>query len=327
MKTDHTLIVDRYLGSVIGATVGDALGAGYEFTNPSEDDQIEMCGGGLFDWAPGEWTDDTQMTLGILKALAEDESTPVAIAANFIEWYESNPPDIGTQTRNVLGSTADAHELHIMSAAFLDANPGAAGNGALMRTSPVPLITRTDRNKIADFATEIASLTHAHKDSISACILWSLALHEAIHSGTYGSDFDWVGTVRNGINYLDPDKKERWEKLIGDTEIKDPRTFNPNGWVVTAFQAALSVIQQTPIKEEDPSSHFKDTLVNAVKIGDDTDTVASIAGAYLGAVWGKSAIPDEWIRNIHGYRISNGESFTVEDLQKLVLLAINNQRS
>ena len=54
METDRTLIIDRCLGAVIGAAVGDALGAGYEFTNPDDDDQIEMRGGGVFDWAPGD---------------------------------------------------------------------------------------------------------------------------------------------------------------------------------------------------------------------------------------------------------------------------------
>ena len=214
-----------------------------------------------------------------------------------------------------------------MAAAFLDANPGAAGNGALMRTSPVALIDINNRNKIADYATEIASLTHAHKDSINACILWSLAIQEAIYSNSPETDFDWVETVRNGLNHLDHDGRERWEKLINDTETQDPRTFNPNGWVVTAFQAALSVIQQTAITEGDPSSHFKDTLINAVRIGDDTDTVASIAGAYLGARYGKSAIPKEWLDKLHGYRIFDTESFGVVDLDRLVGLALEKQET
>ena len=98
METGQALIVDRYFGSVIGAAVGDALGAGYEFTNPPDDEQIVMRGGGIFEWAPGEWTDDTQMSLGVLKALASDDPSPTSVAANFIEWYESQPPDIGTQT-------------------------------------------------------------------------------------------------------------------------------------------------------------------------------------------------------------------------------------
>ncbi len=321
METDRALIIDRCLGSVIGAAVGDALGAGYEFTNPDDDDQIEMRGGGVFDWAPGEWTDDTQMSLGVLKALASDDPSYVSVAANFIEWYESLPPDIGTQTRQVLGSTSNPEELHVMASAFLDANPGAAGNGALMRTSPVCLIDLQDRNKIADYATEIASLTHVHKDSINACILWSLAIQEAVHSSSSKTDFNWVDTVRNGLDYLDQNGKKRWEKLIDATEIENPKTFNPNGWVVTAFQAALSVIQQTAIND-DPSLHFKDTLVNAVKIGDDTDTVASIAGAFLGARWGVTVIPLEWRKKIHGYRLYDSEIFTSTDLEDLVKLAI-----
>ena len=324
METNRALIIDRCLGSVIGAAVGDALGAGYEFTNPDDDDQIEMRGGGVFDWAPGEWTDDTQMSLGVLKALASDDPSSVSVAANFIEWYESMPPDIGTQTRQVLGTTSNPEELHVMASAFLDANPGAAGNGALMRTGSVCLIDLEDRNKIADYATEIASLTHAHKDSINACILWSLAIQEAVHSSSSETDFDWILTVRNGLDYLDAEGKKRWEKLLDAAEIEDPKTFNPNGWVVTAFQAALSVIQHTPIND-DPSCHFKDTLVNAVRIGDDTDTVASIAGAYLGAKWGRSVIPNEWIEKIHGYRVFNGLILNVVDLEDLVLKTLKNQ--
>ena len=90
---------------------------------------------------------------------------------------------------------------------------------------------------------------------------------------------------------------------------------------MTAFQAALSVIQHTAIND-DPSQHFKDTLVNAVKIGDDTDTVASIAGAFLGARWGKSAIPEEWMSPLHGCRIFGEEAFTVDDLDELILLTL-----
>ena len=234
------------------------------------------------------------------------------------------PPDIGNQTREVLGSTTNPEELHVMAAAFLDANPGSAGNGALMRTSPIALIDRNDRYKIAAFANEIASLTHCHKDSINACILWSLAIQEAINSNPKSRNFDWIRTVKNGIPYLNFEDRERWETLIEETEEKDPKTFNPNGWVVTAFQAALSVIHQTASSNKDAGrDHFKETLINAVRIGNDTDTVASIAGAYLGALWGKSAIPTEWINKIHGYRLFNSVILDASDLEKLVLRAIN----
>ena len=325
MEVDDALIVDRYLGSIIGAAVGDSLGAGYEFTDPAPDDKIEMCGGGPFNWAPGEWTDDTQMTIAILTSLAAGNFSSVGVAEKFIEWYESMPPDIGTQTRMVLGSTTNPDELHVMAAAFLDANPGSAGNGALMRTSPIALIERKERGKIADFASEIAALTHCHKDSINACILWSLAIQEAVNSDVDDDNFDWINTIRNGLVFLDLEDRGRWEKLIEETEKKNPTEFNPNGWVVTAFQAALSAINQASFDNKEPSSHFKESLISAIRIGNDTDTVASIAGAYLGARWGKSAIPVEWVNAIHGYRIFGGELLNAGTLEDLVISTLKGQ--
>ena len=47
-----------------GMAAGDALGAGYEFNAPLPDSaQVGMIGGGLGNFAPGEWTDDTSMAI------------------------------------------------------------------------------------------------------------------------------------------------------------------------------------------------------------------------------------------------------------------------
>jgi ADP-ribosylglycohydrolase len=48
-------------GALVGLPAGDALGAGYEFDAPPPANTARMIGGGLGNWAPGEWTDDTQM--------------------------------------------------------------------------------------------------------------------------------------------------------------------------------------------------------------------------------------------------------------------------
>ena len=61
---------DRAVGAVLASAVGDALGAPYEFGPPNPAAPCAMEGGGGFGWAPGEWTDDTQMALAILGVLA-----------------------------------------------------------------------------------------------------------------------------------------------------------------------------------------------------------------------------------------------------------------
>lgn len=40
---------------------------------------------------------------------------------------------------------------------------------------------------------------------------------------------------------------------------------------------------------------YKDCVLMAVNLGDDTDTVAAVAGGLAGALYGYDAIPKEWL--------------------------------
>ena len=83
--------------------------------------------------------------------------------------------------------------------------------------------------------------------------------------------------------------------------------FTHNGWVVQALQGAWSAITTTPIPQDDPAmgvfrwDHLRLALDAAVHGGNDTDTVAAIAGGLLGAAYGASAVPAEWRRVLHGW--------------------------
>ncbi len=59
-------IIDRARGTLLAAACGDALGVPYEFAKPPQ--EPEMIGGGLGPYAPGEWSDDTQMAACIAQA-------------------------------------------------------------------------------------------------------------------------------------------------------------------------------------------------------------------------------------------------------------------
>src|SRR5437764_608450 len=99
--------IHRAAGVLLASAAGDALGAGYEFTCPRATDPIAMIGGGLGGFEPGEWTDDTSMTVAIAQVTAggidlrTDEGLD-AVAAAFVQWYDSGPKDIGIQTSRVL---------------------------------------------------------------------------------------------------------------------------------------------------------------------------------------------------------------------------------
>ena len=284
-----------------------------------------MKGGGAFNWEPGEWTDDTAMAVAILDVLAQGHCNIEEIGNNFLSWYASSPPDVGIQTSAVLSSAHDGAELINAGQEFFKKNPYKAGNGALMRTGPVALSALGDRVLVAQNAEAIASLTHAHPDSTAACILWSLAIEKAISAEPTEREFDWENSVKSGLEFLSREVADRWEKII-DEAVQGPSVlFNPNGYVVTAFQAALAAIIETPIPPQNPSRHLADSLETAVRIGDDCDTVAAIAGSFLGARWGAEAIPEPWTALIHGSRQNLSPTLHFNDLKYLVEKAMQQR--
>lgn len=91
----------RIKGALYGVAVGDALGGPVEFMGPEQiaakhGRLATMVGGGWLHLAPGEITDDTQMTLCVAEGIVEAPEAPIqAIGRRFIEWANSGPKDIG----------------------------------------------------------------------------------------------------------------------------------------------------------------------------------------------------------------------------------------
>jgi ADP-ribosyl-[dinitrogen reductase] hydrolase len=284
---------DRVAGVLVGMAAGDALGAGYE-RQRAPAGEISMIGGGLGGFAPGEWTDDTSMAVCIAEVAAQGRLDPAAIGDRFLAWAASGPADIGVSTRAVLSRAADGADLPVVAAEHLAARPrGSAGNGALMRTAPVALAHLGDDEGIARSAWRVATLTHADPLAGESCVLWCIAIDRAVREQR-------LDGLRDGLALLPEERRGRWEEAIEDAESRPPRTFTPNGYTVTALQAAYAVVRQTPTPPE-PAGHLAAALDAAVRIGDDTDTVAAIAGSLLGARWGASAVPGAWREMLHGW--------------------------
>jgi len=296
---------DRIAGVLVGQAAGDALGAGYEF-GPAFDGPVRMKGGGPFGWEPGEWTDDTQMAICIAEGLASDGVNLAKIGDRFIEWSK-DARDVGVQTRAVLSAASNGARLHDVAQEYAASHPkGSAGNGSLMRTGPVALAHLDSAAQIANTASSISALTHADPLAGEACILWSVAIANAIATGT-------IPDFRMGLAHLRHDRRPLWTSIVAAAETADPRSFNPNGFVVPAFQAAWSSIVQTPVPR-DRGKHLRLVLENTVRIGHDTDTTAAIAGSMLGAIYGASAVPREWADALHGW-----PSSTANDLASLAM--------
>src|SRR5689334_12666516 len=100
---------DSALGCLLGALVGDAAGATLEFIHrtPSPAEVIRamtMPGGVIIGVAPGQITDDGELTLCLAHALSASQSFDIEkIARKYADRVESKPFDIGMTTRDSLG--------------------------------------------------------------------------------------------------------------------------------------------------------------------------------------------------------------------------------
>lgn len=299
--------VDRAAGVLLGMACGDALGAPFEFGPPlGAEVPVAMTGGGHFNWEPGEWTDDTSMAITIAEVTAtgadlrSDEARD-QIAARWAGWA-ATAKDVGNQTKAVLSAaTRSAHSRGeaeptaadlVSASAEHDARQGrSGGNGSLMRTAPVALAYLHDPDALVLVAQEISAMTHHDPEAGEACALWCLAIRHAVLHGTLD--------VRSGLAHLSEDRARIWTARLDEAEAGQPSDFKNNGWVVEALQGAWSAITTTA--EATGPAHFRLALEAAVRGGRDTDTVAAIAGSLVGGLYGASAVPAQWRRELHGW--------------------------
>ena len=63
-----------------------------------------------------------------------------------------------------------------------------------------------------------------------------------------------------------------------------------SGYVVDTLEAALWCLLT--------SASYPETVLKAVNLGDDTDTVAAVAGGLAGIIYGLEGIPDNWLAQL-----------------------------
>ena len=295
-------------GVVVGAAVGDALGAPFEFKPPRtyqnrfpharHDGTGELIGGGSYNWAPGEFTDDTQMGL-ILATSLLDNDLDLDESDLFRRWklWAQSANDVGMTTRHAL--SFDDH----LDVFFPDIER-SAGNGALMRTFPLALID-CDEDVRHEMVLAQALLTHHHPDAG-----WGAWLAVAMIRGFLEGE-DGFKVLDSELESLPTSSREIFAPLLRrDWDPSDKSLHNGTVWGCLA-DAVWAVRGATS---------FEDAVVRAVNLGDDADTVASVAGAIAGAKFTEQAIPGRWLAYVHGkLTMPNGktEVVRVEELENI----------
>jgi ADP-ribosylglycohydrolase len=287
----------KVAGGLLGVHAGDALGATVEFSSWASirdrypDGLRDIVGGGPFGWAPGDATDDTDLTRAVLLAyLAPGGDVVRAAADNMVAWLRGDWPgrEPGRQPRDIGAATRDGL-LRYLETGTGGAGVGRAGNGSLMRCIPTALAVTDQDRRIAE-SMAISAVTHddprctvacAAYNEIAAALLTGAAPQDAVAAGHEAAGRLRQPDVAEAIAYgrqLRPATLAR----TGPTHLADDAA----GFVLDSLSLAVAAVL-------DPRP-FADVVVDIVRIGNDTDTNAAIAGGLLGVRDGAAAIPAGW---------------------------------
>lgn len=278
--------LNKYKGCLLGLAIGDAVGTSVEFMPRGSFPPVtDMTGGGPFKLEAGQWTDDTSMALCLAQSLLDkDGFDPADQLDKYLLWhqegyYSSNGRcfDIGNTTWKGLMAYKDSG-VALMD----DTDEYSAGNGCVMRLAPVPMFFAADREKAIHFSGQSSRTTHGAKQAILCSQLFGEILLNAFN----GLDKKQILTHTGSF----PEYPKIDQIARGAYITKSRDEIRGNGYVVTALEAALWSFERT--------DNYRDAILTAVNLGEDTDTTAAICGQVAGAYYGLAGIPSEWVEKV-----------------------------
>lgn len=288
--------LSRAQGCWLGQLTGDALGAQVEFRGVATIAQRypgglrELRDGGTWDTLAGQPTDDSEMALALARTLVSVGPDLDAVLDAYVGWIRSGPFDCGGTVAAALRGAirAEAGERRV-DAARAAARVESEANGSLMRVSPWAIWFAGRPSEAARWASDDSALTHPNPACRDACAVFCAAIAAAV-----GDGLDARATYEVALR-----EAEGRDEMVGaclrNAETSRPASYEHNqGWVRIALQNAFFQLLNAP--------SFEEALVDTVMRGGDTDTNAAIAGALVGAVRGRDAVPQRWRVAVQGCR-------------------------
>lgn len=260
-------MTEKLKSAIYGLAVGDALGVPVEFKKRGSYRVGDMTGFGTHMQPCGTWSDDTSMTLASCRSIKEMGQVDVEdIRRQFRNWLYNGEYAIDGIVFDVGNTTSTA-----IRNGKGESDEYSNGNGSLMRILPLAF-TNADDEMIG----KVSAITHAHSLSVQYCVSYVKIARALLDGESISKAFsvykDYSGVCQRKT-----------------TDVRS------TGYVVDTFEAALWCLSTT--------DNYKDAVLTAVNLGDDTDTVGAVTGGLAGIVYGIDNIPNSWIEKLRGKEI------------------------
>lgn len=295
---------DRPLALILGVAVGDALGVPVEFKARGTFLVTGMQGYGTHNQPAGTWSDDTSLTLALADNLlpneANDKPDLESIAWGFTEWYDKAAYTPHGKVFDVGNATAKA--ITRLKKGVAPEKAGGAGerdngNGSLMRIAPLAFYMYGIQKPEERFriVKAVSSLTHAHEWSVAACYIYVEMLNK-LRMGRKKKEAyaELREDFRRGVPFISKATLAKFVRILeNDISALPEEEIRSSGFVIDTLEAAFWCFLTT--------DNYKDAVLKAVNLGDDTDTTGAVTGALAGLAYGLDSIPQEWLDQLAAY--------------------------
>jgi ADP-ribosylglycohydrolase len=300
---------------IVGLCVGDALGVPVEFMprrNLDLNPVTTMVGHGSHNQPLGTWSDDTSMTLALADSLATKPGLDYDdVMKKFAAWLFDGEYTPWGETFDVGRTSMRAIDRYYNKQCAPLSCGGASehdnGNGSLMRILPIFYFIRGRygsalNDETVEIVHNVSSLTHAHPRSKIACVIYfnianrifrEFPIHDAIPQG-----------ISEAMTYYEQFPEYQVElthfrRLRGGALSELTRDdISSSGYVVDTLEAALWCL----LKHD----NYRDSVLEAVNLGGDTDTIAAVCGGLAGLYYELKegvGIPQEWIDDLANFEL------------------------
>jgi len=276
---------------LLGTAVGDALGVPFETKLANHEplvawDGKSYLGSEHHGLKPGQYSDDTQMSLMVAESLISNHGfNPDDLAERYVDWIVSGRAR-GYGKTTLLAVTNLVNGKHWSESGIA----GSYGNGTAMRAAPFGVYFRNDLHSLVAICKMDSSITHASDEAEAGSIAIGLAAAYAVNGD--------ASNLLADLWQILPASKVRSTIYSLDSLIESP--------YITPEQALRVIGTKADVRQTVPAAlycflkfnNYHDAVLAAIKAGGDTDTTAAIVGALFGAKFGMKVIDRELVQGV-----------------------------
>jgi ADP-ribosylglycohydrolase len=317
MFMDGKLLADRFVGTLMGFAIGDALGMPAEFLSRDQirryygrpiTDFVKAHPGHACDFLPqGSYTDDTQMMLATAECLVEcKKMDPARQADALLAWYLNTVPHRAPMRANVRACK------HLSTGrAWTKSGVFSSGCGAAVRMPPIGLLFYQDPETLTRAALDACLITHTEPRARAASLAVAYLIARLVQATDRCSAGDQVLETADRVASLDGDMAAmlRWVTQIIHLPPEEALfEIGTSADALEAIPAAVYCFLKHP-------RNFPGAVLAAVNGGDAAGSIGALTGSMVGALAGIDAIPIHWREQVENADVLQG---VAENLAALV---------